>query len=202
MKKILLTFLGIMTVTAFAPQAHAKLEVGQPAPDFTATDTNGVEHSLSDFKGKNIVLEWSNHECPFVVKHYKPGNMQKLQKQATEDGAIWLTIVSSAPGKQGHVTAEAANDIMTNAGALATAKILDESGEIGQLYGAKTTPHMFVIDKDGVLAYAGAIDSDSGFDPAGIEGATNYVVAALDDLSAGKAVQTASTQPYGCSVKY
>jgi len=164
--------------------------------------SRNVEHSLSDFKGKNVVLEWSNHECPFVVKHYEPGNMQKIQKQATEDGAVWLTIVSSAEGKQGNVTAEEANQIMDEMGANSTARILDPSGAIGKLYGAKTTPHMFVINKEGILSYAGAIDSDSSFKQSSIEGATNYVMAALKDLNSGKSVEVASTKPYGCSVKY
>lgn len=187
---------------AFLPNAQAEVEVGKPAPEFTATDTNGVEHKLSDFKGKNIVLEWSNHECPFVVKHYEGGNMQKLQKEATDNGAVWLTIVSSAEGKQGNVTAEEANKIMAEAGTHSTARMLDASGEIGKLYGAKTTPHMFVIDKEGMLVYAGAIDSDSSHKAESIEGATNYVREALNSLNAGEPIKVASTNPYGCSVKY
>lgn len=186
----------------FAPLANAAPVVGEPAPEFTAVDTNGVEHNLSDFRGKNVVLEWSNHECPFVVKHYEPGNMQKLQAAATENGAVWLTIVSSAEGKQGAVSATEANQIMEEVGAKSTARILDPSGEIGKLYDAKTTPHMFVIDKEGTLAYAGAIDSDSSFKQSSIAGATNYVMAALDSLDKGEEIQVASTKPYGCSVKY
>lgn len=202
MKLSFLTILSAIGLIAFLPSAQAAPVVGEPAPNFTAVDTNGVEHSLSDFKGKNVVLEWSNHECPFVVKHYKPGNMQKIQKEATDNGAIWLTIVSSAKGKQGSVTPEKANAIMEKVGAHSTARFLDPSGELGKLYDAKTTPHMFVVDKEGVLAYAGAIDSDSSFQPSSIEGATNYVMEALKDLNANQPVKVASTKPYGCSIKY
>jgi peroxiredoxin len=198
-----LTVIAAMTVMAFTPShANAAPVVGEPAPNFTAVDTNGVEHSLSDFKGKNVVLEWSNHECPFVVKHYEPGNMQKLQKEATENGTIWLTIVSSAEGKQGSTTAAEANKIMEEVGAMSTARFLDPTGEIGKLYEAKTTPHMFVIDKEGTLAYAGAIDSDSSFSQESIKGATNYVTDALAALEAGEEIKVTSTKPYGCSVKY
>lgn len=207
MKKTFLSLimtLGLSVgLAACLPDANANaLNIGEPAPNFTAVDTNGVEHSLSDFKGKNVVLEWSNHECPFVVKHYSVGNMQKVQKEATDNGAIWLTIVSSAKGKQGHVSNEEANAVMKDAGTHSTARIMDSSGEIGRLYDAKTTPHVFVIDKNGILAYAGAIDSNSSFSSKTIEGATNYVSEALKDLNAGKPVRTASTNPYGCSIKY
>ena len=202
MKLPFLAILAAVGVVFSAPLANAAVEVGQMAPNFTATDTNGVEHSLSDFKGKNVVLEWSNHECPFVVKHYEPGNMQALQKEATEAETVWITIVSSADGKQGNVTPEEANKIMEEVGAHSTARILDPSGEIGKLYGAKTTPHMFVIDKEGILVYAGAIDSDSSHKSSAIEGATNYVRDALNSLQAGEPIKVASTNPYGCSVKY
>jgi peroxiredoxin len=191
-----------LAVFAFAPQAYAEAVVGEPAPEFTGTDTMGNEHSLSDFLGKRVVLEWTNHECPFVVKHYESGNMQKLQKEATEDDVVWLTIVSSAEGKQGHTTPEEANKIMEEAGANSTARILDPTGEIGKMYGAKTTPHMFVIDKEGTLVYAGAIDSDDSFKQSSIEGATNYVSAALNSLDEGEPVEVASSKPYGCAVKY
>jgi len=202
MKLSVLTIMAAGMLAACLPSAKAEVAIGQPAPDFTATDTNGVEHTLSDFKGKNVVLEWTNHECPFVVKHYEPGNMQKIQKQATNDGTVWISIVSSAEGKQGHVTSEEANSIMKEKGSNAPATILDPSGEIGKMYGAKTTPHMFVINKEGNVAYAGAIDSDSSFKSSAIEGATNYVVDALAALNAGEEIKVASTKPYGCSVKY
>ena len=181
-KTTLFSILGALMLVA-AP-ALAAPEVGQPAPDFTGTDTDGTAHTLSDFKGKTVVLEWSNHECPYVVKHYGSGNMQKLQKAATDDGVVWLTIVSSAEGKQGNTTPEEAKAIMEEAGSNATARILDVSGEIGKLYDAKTTPHMFVIDPEGTLVYAGAIDSNKSYDPATIEGATNYVEAALASVKA------------------
>lgn len=202
MKTKILSMLTAIGLAACLPAANAAVEVGEMAPDFTAVDTNGVEHSLSDFKGKNVVLEWSNHECPFVVKHYEPGNMQKVQKMATDNGTVWITIVSSAGGKQGAVTAEEANKIMEEVGANSTARILDPSGEIGKMYGAKTTPHMFVIDKEGKIAYMGAIDSDSSFKQSSIEGATNYVTEALESLNAGEEIKVTSTKPYGCSVKY
>lgn len=202
MKFTILAALAAVGLAACLPSANAAPVVGEPAPDFTAVDTNGVEHSLSDFKGKNVVLEWSNHECPFVVKHYEPGNMQKLQKEATDGGAIWLTIVSSAEGKQGNTTPEEANKIMEDVGANSTARLLDPTGAVGKLYDAKTTPHMFVIDKEGVLAYAGAIDSDSSFKQSSIATATNYVTAALKSLNAGEEIEVTSTKPYGCSVKY
>ena len=202
MKFSFLSLLAIIGLTACLPSANATPVVGEAAPEFTAIDTNGVERSLKDFRGKNVVLEWSNHQCPFVVKHYSVGNMQKIQKQATENGAAWLTIVSSAEGKQGHVSADEANEVVKEVGANSTARILDASGKIGRLYDAKTTPHMFIIDKDGVLAYAGAIDSDASAQSSAIDGATNYVIDALESLNAGTAVTTASTKPYGCSVKY
>ncbi len=185
-----------------AGSALAAATVGETAPDFTATDIKGNEVTLSDHKGKLVVLEWTNHQCPFVVKHYDSGNMQEAQKKAAEMGAEWITIVSSAPEKQGHVSAEEAAKIAEEAGATVTAKILDESGEIGQLYGAKTTPHMYVIDAEGKLAYAGAIDSVPSANPADVEDAENYVLAALNSLVEGDPVETAETKPYGCSVKY
>lgn len=199
-----------MVALVFAPIAlgmvaipvMASAEIGHEAPDFTAMDIHGHEFKLSEQKGKTVVLEWTNHECPFVRKQYGTGAMQNTQKTATDEGVVWVSIVSSAPGKQGNVTPEEAVKIEEEAGAHATTRILDESGEIGQLYGAKTTPHMFVIDADGKLAYAGAIDDQPSPDPASVEGATNYVLAALDDLKAGRAVATPATTPYGCGVKY
>lgn len=211
MKQIILHTLAYLSLaitiyTPFASHAMTMAEpaaiVGQTAPDFTATDTHGAAIKLSDFKGKTVVLEWTNHECPFVKKHYESGNMQALQKEATEKGVIWLSIVSSAPEKQGHTTAEDANKIVKESGASPTAKILDESGSIGKLYGAKTTPHMFIVNKEGVLAYAGAIDDNTSPDPAATKTAKNYVRGALNELAAEKPVTTASTNPYGCGVKY
>lgn len=182
--------------------ARAATTIGQPAPDFTATDIAGNAVTLSALKGKPVVLEWTNHECPFVRKQYDTGNMQATQKKAEELGAVWISIVSSAEGKEGFTTPDEAAEIVKKEGASPTHKILDPKGEIGRLYDAKTTPHMFVIDKDGVLAYAGAIDSDSSFKADSVKTATNYVLAALEDLKAGKPVARAQTEPYGCSVKY
>jgi peroxiredoxin len=182
--------------------AFAAVEIGQPAPDFTATDISGNEITLSSFKGQPVVLEWTNHQCPYVMKHYDSGNMQKTQETATENGAVWITIVSSAEGKQGNVTPEEAQTIVDEAGAHPSHKVLDASGEIGQMYDAKTTPHMFVIDKDGNVAYAGAIDDNPSPRPETLEGAKNYVLASLDSLKNGTAVEPSQTAPYGCSVKY
>ncbi|NQZ13526.1 MAG: thioredoxin family protein [Alphaproteobacteria bacterium] len=199
-----LTFLSALAAVAmiFSANAQAAPTVGEMAPEFTAVDSNGNSHNLSDFRGKTVVLEWTNNECPFVVKHYGSGNMQKLQKEATDKDVVWLSIHSSAEGKQGHVNGEQANAVAEEQGANATAQLLDASGDIGRLYNAKTTPHMFVVDADGNLAYAGAIDSDSSFKPEAIEGATNYVMAAIDSLAAGTEIEVSSTKPYGCSVKY
>ena len=194
-------FAGLV-LFATSNEARAAAEVGQTAPDFEAVDTNGNDFKLSDHKGEIVVLEWTNHLCPFVVKHYDSGNMQATQKAAMDQGVKWITIVSSAPGKQGHVTAEEANTLVEEKGATISAKILDESGEIGKAYGAQTTPHMYVIDEEGTLVYAGAIDSNASPNPDTIEGATNYVLAALDSLKAGTEIETTQSQPYGCSVKY
>jgi peroxiredoxin len=189
-------------VIGFAAPAFAAAEVGQPAPEITATDVNGQPFKLSDHKGKTVILEWTNNQCPFVVKHYETGNMQKTQKAAQEAGAEWVTIISSAPGRQGHITAEEAKKISTDAGAVISTEILDESGEIGKAYGATTTPNMFVINPEGTLVYAGAIDSDPSPRHETVQTATNYVLAALEDLKAGKPVTTPTSAPYGCGIKY
>lgn len=192
-----------LAVLFAAPNAQASTaKVGEPAPAFTLTDSNGVTHSLADFAGKTVVLEWTNHECPFVVKHYGAKNMQAQQRSATEAGAIWLTLNSSAPGKQGNVDAAKANALRAEHAAAATAYLFDTSGDTGRAYGAKTTPHMYVIDPQGVLRYAGAIDSIPSANQADIPKAEQYVNVALAELAAGKAVSTPLTQPYGCSVKY
>ncbi|MCB9983814.1 MAG: thioredoxin family protein [Rhodospirillales bacterium] len=202
MTRILAYSLAAIVLVFAAMPVNASVEIGQPAPEIEATDTNDNAFKLSDHKGKIVVLEWTNNECPFVKKHYDSGNMQATQKAAAEKGVEWVSIVSSAPGKQGHVDAEEANKIVSDAGATVTAKILDEDGTIGKAYDAKTTPHMFVIDAEGNVAYAGAIDSNSSPNPATIEGATNYVSAAIDALVTGQPVETSQTQPYGCGVKY
>ncbi len=182
--------------------AFAEVVPGNAAPDFTATDTNGKEVTLSGLKGKPVVLEWTNHECPFVVKHYKSDNMQSIQKYAAEKDAVWISIISSGEGKQGYLTDEEANAVAQEKGATPAHIIRDSSGEIGRLYDAKTTPHMFVIDAEGNVAYAGAIDDKPTADSADVEGATNYVVAALDALAEGNAPEVTQVKPYGCSVKY
>lgn len=197
-------FLAVLTMAAIglSPVAEAAPEIGKPALAFTGTDSNGKSHSLADFKGKIVVLEWTNPECPFVKKHYDSNNMQKLQKTYTGDDVVWLSINSSAKGKQGNQTPEQANDYMKEKKSEPTARILDEDGTIGKAYDAKTTPHMYVINKDGVLAYEGAIDDNDSFNPEDAAGAKNYVTAAIAALKDGQKIETAQTKPYGCSVKY
>jgi peroxiredoxin len=189
-----------LALAATGPLAHAK--VGEPAPAFNLTDTQGKQHSLSEFQGKVVVLEWLNHDCPFVKKHYDSGNMPKLQTAYTGKGVVWLSINSSAPGKQGSYPADEANELTKDKGGAPSFVLLDPDGAVGKAYGAKTTPHMYVIDDKGTLRYAGAIDSVASTDQSDIPKATNYVAAALDSVLAGKPVETATTQPYGCSVKY
>ena len=201
MKKFLATIMAVGAL-AIAVPAIAAPTIGQPAPDFSATDVNGKTIKLADLKGKIVVLEWTNNECPYVKKHYGSGNMQKTQKEATAKGVEWISINSSAPGRQGNVTADEAKKIMSDAGGAPSAEILDESGTIGKAYDAKTTPHMFVIDKEGTLAYAGAIDDNPSPKPEDAATAKNYVLAALSDIEAGKPVETPTSQPYGCAVKY
>jgi peroxiredoxin len=184
-----------------APSAAAP-EIGKPAPDFTLTDSNGKKTCLSDFKGKIVVLEWINFDCPFVQKHYGSNNMQHLQEKYTGKGVTWLAINSSAAGRQGNYPAAKINSLIKEHKAHHTAYLIDENGTVGRLYGAKTTPHMFIVDKDGKLAYAGAIDDKSTPDLADIKSAKNHVEAALDALLSGKPVTTASTKAYGCSIKY
>lgn len=187
---------------ALGATAAEEARVGAPAPAFTATDTRGTTRTLSDFRGKRVVLEWHNQGCPFVVKHYGSGNMQRLQKQLTADGVVWLTVISSAQGKQGYVTPAEEDTYLKEQHAVPTAVLLDPEGSIGRLYGAKTTPHMFLIDEKGVLVYAGAIDDKPSTDAADIAGAKNYVLAAYEEIKSGKPVAVATTAPYGCSVKY
>lgn len=172
------------------------------APAFTLTDTNGNEHSLSDFKGKVVVLEWFNHGCPFVVKHYKEGHMQALQQTYTDKGVVWLAICSSAEGKQGYETAEGHNKTAEAKGTNATAILMDADGKVGRAYDARTTPHMYVIDTEGQLVYQGAIDDKRSTNPADIATSKNYVKAALDAVLAGEEVEVSSTVAYGCTVKY
>ena len=177
-------------------------KVGEVAPDFTATASNGKTFRLSDFRGKYVVLEWHNNGCPYVGKHYKSGNMQRLQKQWTTRGVVWFTIISSAPGKQGYVTATEENDYLAKMQAAPTAALLDPTGEIGHHYDAKTSPQMVVINPQGIVIYDGAIDDRPTTDLSDVPVATNYVSLALEQAMAGNPVETAATRPYGCSVKY
>jgi hypothetical protein len=193
---------SLAVVAAPAQDAHAAAVVGKAAPAFQLTDLNGETVKLSDFKGKFVVLEWVNFECPFVRKHYGSENMQKLQKTYTGKDVVWISICSSAPGKQGHLTADEAKEITKEKGASPTRFLLDPKGVTGKAYGAKTTPHMYVIDPKGKLLYNGAIDDTPSTKVADVPTSKNYVVAALDAALAGKAVPTSTTKPYGCSVKY
>jgi peroxiredoxin len=176
--------------------------VGQPAPDFTGTDSNGKTVRLTDLRGKIVVLEWSNHECPYVRKHYGSGNMQALQKDATAQGIVWLTVLSSAPGTQGNVTPSQANELTVKRSAAPSAVIIDSSSTIARAYAARTTPHMFVIDKAGILRYMGGIDDKPTTDLADVKTARNYVRLALTAMNSGTPVAESVTRPYGCSVKY
>lgn len=187
-------------IAAFAMPVYAAPVVGKVAPDFTAETTTGESITLSEIEG-TVVLEWTNHDCPFVKKHYKSGNMQDTQKVANENGATWITIISSAKGKQGYVDAEKANALTEKRDAEPSYVILDPSGEIGKLYRAKTTPHMFVID-DKNVAYAGAIDSVPSGNAKDIDRAENYVLSAMSDIKDNVDVRTPTSNPYGCSVKY
>jgi peroxiredoxin len=199
MKKFLLTFGLIFLMLRLA---SAQVITGEPAKDFTAKDTNGVEQTLSNYKGKYVVLEWFNYGCPFVKKHYDSKNMQTLQKELTDKGVAWLSINSSAQGKEGYTTSDEANTLTKEKGASPTAVILDTDGKIGKMYGAQTTPHMFVINPEGVVIYQGAIDSTASADIADIATSTNYVRTALDEAMSGKPVSHSTTKSYGCAVKY
>jgi peroxiredoxin len=180
----------------------AEVQVGKEAPDFVLTDTNGKAHHLSDYKGKYIVLEWYQPDCPFVRKHYNSGNMQALQKEYVAKGVVWLSIDSSAAGQEGNYPSAELNQIATKNGAARTALLLDADGKVGHLYGAKTTPDMYIINPQGVLVYQGAIDDKPSTNLADVKTAKNYVKSALNAVMGGQTVATASTRPYGCSVKY
>jgi peroxiredoxin len=203
-----LTALAIACTLAVGPtllpaaSSSGGVTTGEAAPDFTLTDSQGVEHSLSDFEGKIVVLEWINKGCPFVAKFYDDGHMQSWQEQYTEGEVVWLTICSSAPGKQGHMSADEWQSYQSQTNMGSTAVLLDEDGRVGKAYGARTTPHMYVIDAEGTLRYQGAIDSKKSTKTADIDGATNYVAEAIEALQNGSDIATTDTQPYGCSVKY
>ena len=192
---------ALLALILTAGTAHA-LKPGESAPGFKLPSSSGGEVSLEDYKGKYVVLEWLNHGCPYVKKHYKSGNMQALQQKYAAQDVVWLSVISSAPGKQGHGTAAEVEAQRKEKGSNASAILLDESGAVGKSYGAMTTPHMYIVKPDGTLAYMGAIDDKPTTDTDDIEGAQNHVGAALDALLAGKPVAVSATKAYGCSVKY
>lgn len=198
MKKLLPILLALFSAFSL----HAEVPTGNPAPDFTLKDSTGVEHSLSDFKGSYVVLEWTNHLCPFVVKYYSEGHMQDLQAKMAEKGVVWLQVLSSAPGKQGYLTGEEAEKLRADNGHKSAAMLLDPEGKVGKQYDALTTPHMYLIDPEGTLIYQGAIDSVKSTRTSDIEGATNYVVEAYAADVAGEPVAEPTTAPYGCGIKY
>ena len=194
--------LATAAVLGLASIAQAAPKVGEPAPTFTGTTSDGETVSLADLRGQTVVLEWTNHDCPYVRKHYETGNMQALQREATNDGIVWLSVISSAPGTQGHVSPAEANALTSDRDAAPSHVILDESGDIGRAYGAQTTPHMYVIDAGGNLVFMGGIDDKPSANHSTVDGAKNYVRGALEALSEGTDVPDPVTRPYGCSVKY
>lgn len=192
---------GGLTLLSSGP-AMAAPQVGKPAPDFTAVDSKGQTQSLSALRGKIVALEWTNHDCPYVRKHYNAGNMQALQRKAADAGVAWLSVISSPPGEQGHVSPEKANELTDTRKATPTAVLLDPNGEVGRAYDARVTPHMYLIDAEGILVYMGGIDSIPSVRAEDIEKATPYFHDALAAVIKGEPVQNAVTRPYGCSVKY
>jgi len=193
---------GAVGGIAWPRVVRASAKVGETAPAFTASTSAGPSVSLSDYRGKLVVLEWTNHDCPYVRKHYETGNMQALQREATGQGVIWLTVISSAPGTQGYVTPAEANELTATRRAAPTAVVLDPKGAVGKQYGATNTPHMYVVDRAGMLVYAGAIDDRPTTRKSDVQGAQNYVQAALQAVAAGQPVKTPVTRAYGCTVKY
>lgn len=194
--------IGIWCAAAAVSAEMLPAQVGQPAPDFSAADATGQTQSLAKQRGRYVVLEWFNPQCPFVQKHYRSGNMQRLQHEAAGQGVVWWSITSSAPGNEGHLTAETARQFVAEQRASPTAVLLDEDGTVGKRYGAKTTPHMFLINPAGVLVYAGAIDDVRSVNPDDVARAKNYVRQALAEVAAGRPVSVPETKSYGCSVKY
>lgn len=202
MKKKFFSSLVVFACATMISTLAWAARVGEAAPDFTATDSNGQAHHLSDYRGKFVVLEWTNRGCPYTRKHYESGNMQRLQQEWTAKGVIWLTVLSSAPGKQGYMDATDENAYLKQENAHPTAALLDPTGALGHMYDAKTTPDMYVINPQGVLVYDGAIDDRPTTDVADIQGAKNYLNEALEEAMSGKPVGDPVTRPYGCSVKY
>ena len=203
MRKLIYSILlGLVIIFSNQSKVLAEVTVGAAAPDFSLTDTSGKSQTLSEYKGKFVVLEWFNFDCPFVRKHYDSGNMQGLQKTYTAKDVIWLSINSSAPGKEGNYSAEETGKLMAEKRGASTAVLIDGDGTLGKLYGAKTTPHMFIINPEGVLIYQGAIDDKPSADPADIPSSRNYVSSTLDAAMSGKPVEVPASKSYGCSVKY
>ena len=201
--KISHKLIAILAALVLSSGVIAGPEIGQPAPDFSVVDTQGETHSLSDFAGQTVILEWTNHECPFVVKHYEPGNMQMQQRTAREEhDAVWLTVISSREGEQGHVSAEKADELTTSRDAFPTAVLLDESGDMGRAFDARVTPHMYIIDPEGTLVYMGGIDSNPSANSDHIASATQFVMVALEEMAAGEEITNSVTRPYGCTIKY
>lgn len=194
--------LGIALTAGLVAIAHAAVAPGLPAPDFTLTGVDGASVKLSQYRGKYVVLEWFNSECPFVQKHYNSGNMQKLQAKYTDKGIVWLAINSTNPQHSNYRDAKRSRQIMSDWKAKPDSLLLDPGGTVGRAYGARTTPHMYVIDPEGKLVYMGGIDDKPSVSARDIPGAKNYVAAALDDLLAGRSVSDNDTRPYGCSIKY
>ncbi len=206
MKNRIATYFVLLFCVFFAGSALAEdrkgPEIGKKAPDFTLVDASGKKHTLSEYEGKYVILEWLNHDCPFVVKHYATGNMQMLQEKYRDMGVKWFSIISSAPGKQGYLEPDEAKKVTRDKKAKPTAVLLDPDGKAGRAYDARVTPHMYIIDPDGMLRYMGAIDDRPTANHADVEGARNFVSEALDLLLAGQSVEVTSHQPYGCTVKY
>jgi peroxiredoxin len=192
----------LITCTLLSTSALAAAEIGQAAPSFSVIDSQGVTHSLHDFTGKTVILEWTNHDCPFVKKHYETDNMQSLQREMTAQGAVWLSVISSAPGTQGFVSAAQANQLSADRNAAPTAVLLDSSGMMGRAYQARVTPHMYVIDSKGILRYAGGIDSIATANKADVAKADPYFATAARAVLAGEPVERSISRPYGCTVKY
>ena len=198
MHKLLSFALSLLFTTTLS----AAVKIGEPVPNFQLIDSHGNTQELEQFRGKKVILEWTNHLCPFVQKHYDSGNMQGLQQRYTQEDVVWLSIISSAEGLQGFVSAEEANELTDSRNASPSFVLFDPSGDTGRAYGAQTTPHMYIIDEQGVLQYNGAIDSIRSANPADVKNADNYVELGMTSLIAGTTIENTLTRPYGCSVKY
>ena len=201
-RRVMLAGAALVASLGMTGLAHAQAQVDQPAPAFSATTAEGKTVTLDSYKGKTVVLEWTNHDCPFVKKHYGSGNIPALQKDATAQGVVWLQVISSAPGQQGHVDGATALKLNKDRGAVPTQVLLDPSGQLGKAYGTQTSPHLFIVNPQGVLVYKGGIDSIATAKVDDIPKADPYVKTALGELAAGKKITHASTKPYGCSIKY